>query len=282
MEGIFVTVWILLAAALWFVRTTHAQIPGVLGEASEVTAQNVFQSVNSARAKEGSHQLIWNDSLAQAAQAKANDMIARNYWSHVTPDGKQPWSFIDATGYNYKLAGENLARNFSNTPNLVEAWLASPTHRANLLHNAYQETGIAAVKGNMDGRETILVVQMFAATGGGAQTGAVELAPLPGEVSDQAPNIRRWLAPEESVIPAPQILGRAVQIDQVTLYRTGMVFILGVAVGLLVLDSFHPRHRAKHPKHRHPLLHPSKHVVHIALLMATLLTVGLAEVGALL
>lgn len=61
-------------------------------------------------------------------------MFTQNYWAHVAPDGTQPWSFISAVGYAYQSAGENLGRDFYTEESLVQAWLDSPTHKANLLN----------------------------------------------------------------------------------------------------------------------------------------------------
>jgi len=69
-----------------------------------------------------------NATLAQAAQAKAADMLNNNYWAHVSPDGTQPWSFFVNAGYSYRYAGENLARDFTNPASAVDAWMASPTN----------------------------------------------------------------------------------------------------------------------------------------------------------
>src|SRR6185369_9999820 len=84
-----------------------------------------------------------NDQLAAAAQAKANDMARRGYWSHVTPDGKQPWSFVEASGYQYEAAGENLAYGFGSSDEVMTAWMHSPEHRANILNSVYQDVGFA-------------------------------------------------------------------------------------------------------------------------------------------
>jgi len=88
-------------------------------------------------------------------------MFAKDYWAHNAPDGTKPWSFILAAGYNYLHAGENLARDFTNPQAVVDAWMASPTHRDNIMNAHYQDIGIAVVDGQLGGVETTLVVQMF-------------------------------------------------------------------------------------------------------------------------
>src|SRR5882757_4641638 len=78
----------------------------VLGYATDMSVQSLLDDTNTQRAGNGEGALGLNAQLDQAAQAKANDMATRDYWSHNTPDGQTPWSFITATGYNYAAAGE--------------------------------------------------------------------------------------------------------------------------------------------------------------------------------
>ncbi|MDB5204510.1 MAG: hypothetical protein JWP09_538 [Candidatus Taylorbacteria bacterium] len=102
-----------------------------------------------------------NDTLAKAAQIKANDMAARGYFSHYTPEGLPPWTFISQAGYQYSHAGENLAVNFVDSKDVVDAWVASPTHYANLIKDEYKEIGIATAEGNYQGKKTIFIVEFF-------------------------------------------------------------------------------------------------------------------------
>jgi len=133
----------------------------VLGYASTITPKQVIKLTNEQRVDLGLKPLVFNQSLSEAALAKGQDMFADQYWSHVAPDGLDPWYFIKQAGYRYRLAGENLARDFSNTESMMSAWMASPTHRANIVNSRYDEIGIAVIDGNLDGYETTLVVQMF-------------------------------------------------------------------------------------------------------------------------
>ncbi|MBD3279449.1 MAG: hypothetical protein GF390_01930 [Candidatus Pacebacteria bacterium] len=151
--GFFALVKILAYSPL---STTH-----ILGFASNITAEQVVNLTNQERQELGLSELVLNPQLTQAALAKAQHMFNNQYWSHVAPDGRQPWDFIKDNGYVYKVAGENLARDFSTTPAMIEAWMASPTHRANIVNPKYQEIGIAVVDGELEGFETTLVVQLF-------------------------------------------------------------------------------------------------------------------------
>lgn len=147
----------LLKAIRFFPGIEHS----ILGYASNITPEDVIIQTNKERTTNGMGGLILNEELSQAALAKGQDMFADQYWSHTAPDGTEPWYFIEKSGYSYKVAGENLARDFMNTSDMMQAWLASPTHRANLLNPRFQEIGIAVIDGRLNGFETTLVVQMF-------------------------------------------------------------------------------------------------------------------------
>lgn len=137
--------------------------PQILGEVT-FSAEQIVALTNAKRSQNGLSELSSNPLLAQAAGAKASDMFANDYWAHNSPGGKTPWSFINGAGYRYIYAGENLARDFSDPGAVVEAWMNSPTHRANLLDKNFREIGVAVAGGKLGGREGILVVQMFGAS----------------------------------------------------------------------------------------------------------------------
>lgn len=163
----FIGLVLLSAVLLRAWQATPQNLSSVLGFSSTITASQVVEQTNQKRATQGLEPLTVNSSLNQAALAKAQDMMSDQYWAHVAPDGTQPWFFISQAGYTYTVAGENLARDFSDTPSMVAAWMASPTHKANILHPRYKEIGIAVVDGELLGYETTLVVQMFGSQAGG-------------------------------------------------------------------------------------------------------------------
>lgn len=136
----------------------------VLGYATDISASSLLAYTNTIRTAHHEPPLSINAQLDQAAQAKADDMAARNYWSHNTPDGKTPWSFIMASGYTYQTAGENLAYGFTTASSVITGWLDSPEHRANLLGDAYRDVGFGVVdipNYQHDGPQT-LVVALYA------------------------------------------------------------------------------------------------------------------------
>lgn len=115
----------------------------VLGYSTNISSQILLAETNGERLSHSASALNLNAQLTAAAQDKANDMAKRNYWSHVTPDGKQPWSFVETNGYQYQAAGENLAYGFGSSDQVMTAWMHSPEHRANVLNPNYQDVGFA-------------------------------------------------------------------------------------------------------------------------------------------
>lgn len=154
------------------VNITIGVLPGVLGYASQIDPAKVIEMTNSQRLGAGLETVKSNPELTQAALAKAADMFAHNYWAHVSPQGIEPWAFVSNAGYSYQHAGENLARDFSNPKDIVTAWMASPTHKKNLLDPRYKDIGVAVMDGYINGVETTIVVQMF----GTPQTSVARIA----------------------------------------------------------------------------------------------------------
>jgi uncharacterized protein YkwD len=106
--------------------------------------------------------LAVNAELTVAAQAKVDDMIKRQYFEHVSPTGEGPSHLAKEANYEYLVIGENLALgNFENEKALVQAWMDSPGHRANILHNRFTEIGVAVGKGTFEGKTTWFAVQEF-------------------------------------------------------------------------------------------------------------------------
>lgn len=161
--GIFLTVQ--SGLQLW--KMSAVTLPGglVLGYASSITPSQVIGDTNGQREAAGLAPLTANDQLTAAALAKANYMFAHDFWAHVAPDGTTPWVFIHNAGYTYTVAGENLARDFSDEPSMMSAWMNSPTHRENIMNPKFHDIGIAVVDGKLQGVETTLVVQMFGSRG---------------------------------------------------------------------------------------------------------------------
>ena len=131
------------------------------GFLSQEIINRVYALTNQSRLENGVETLALNPSLVEAAEFKAQDMVAKGYFSHYTPEGNPPWYFIDRNKYPYTIAGENLAMNFTNANTVHNAFLASPSHRKNILDERFTEVGFAVAHGNINGVETQVLVEFF-------------------------------------------------------------------------------------------------------------------------
>lgn len=147
-----------LSCGVFIIKNTK---PAVLGISYTITERELLNETNKQRAANGVEPLSLNTNLSQAAAQKADFMFEKDYWAHFAPDGTTPWSFIKSANYEYLYAGENLAKGFTNSSDVVSAWMNSPTHRENLLSAKYKDIGFGIREGRLTGEETVLVVQMF-------------------------------------------------------------------------------------------------------------------------
>jgi len=128
-------------SSLFFIIPAHAvTIP--------VDANMLLRVINQQRQSNNLPPFRMNATLNIAATSRLTDMQSRNYFGHTSPDGMQPWDFIEQAGYRYKSSGENLAKDYLTADDMVNAWLTSDTHRTNLLSNVFTEIGIASEKIN--------------------------------------------------------------------------------------------------------------------------------------
>jgi uncharacterized protein YkwD len=152
----------LLIVGLGLIVNTMWSHGSVLSAQSDFSTASLLNDTNQQRSADHEAGLTLNQQLTSAAQAKANDMAARDYWAHNSPDGQTPWSFITAAGYHYQVAGENLAYGFTNAADVMAGWMNSPTHRANVLGSNYKDVGFGvAQSSNYQGKgpETIVVAE---------------------------------------------------------------------------------------------------------------------------
>ncbi len=127
----------------------------------QINASVLTSLTNQVRTQHGLNTLRVNPFLVQAASRKVDDMFAKQYFAHISPQGLTGWYFMKTVGYSYVSAGENLANGFITNQVLFNAWMASPTHRANILNSRFQEIGIATKTGNFQGQTTALTVQFL-------------------------------------------------------------------------------------------------------------------------
>lgn len=230
----------------------HPETRGVLAYATNVSPAGLLTATNTQRANNGAPSLSANALLTSAAQAKANDMVARNYWAHVTPDGKQPWWFITNAGYSYISAGENLAYGFMTSGDTVTGWMNSPTHRENLLSKNFTEAGFGIANSenfNSSGQQTVVVAMYGSPQVAAASTtkpvsqAPAKSAPAPKPATPSTPVVVETLpaSPEEETITTATqeeqkpIAAEPTTISRVQLLGNGKALWSATAVTLVVL-----------------------------------------------
>lgn len=116
--------------------------------AATVSVQNqVISLVNVQRAKAGCRALVLDARLSRAAQAHSIDMAKRRYFSHTSPDGRTFAQRIRAQGYTGSMIGENIAAGQPTPKAVMDAWMRSPGHKANILNCRYTAIGVGAAVG---------------------------------------------------------------------------------------------------------------------------------------
>ena len=128
----------------------------------QLTIEGIIAATNQQREIAGLSQLKTSDILNKAAANKAQDMLDKQYFDHVSPSGLGASDIVKAVGYKFLAVGENLALgDYTDDKDLVKAWMDSPGHRANILSKNFTEIGIGIIYGNYDGHTTWLAVQEF-------------------------------------------------------------------------------------------------------------------------
>lgn len=142
-----------------FLATTNSDV--VLAVDLRITPAEIIDLTNQSRKENKLLNLVANEKLAGAAEAKADDMFKFQYFDHNSPSGVTPWNWIKAFGYDYRYAGENLAIDFVTAEGAHKALMASDSHRKNILNPNYTEIGVAARKGIFEKNESIIIVMEF-------------------------------------------------------------------------------------------------------------------------
>ncbi len=164
---------------------------------------------NGDRAASDLSQLTVNPVLVKAAQAKANDMVAKGYFAHISPEGVDPWHWFKQAGYSFDYAGENLAVDFSDSGDVNTAWMNSPKHRENILDPHFTQIGIATAVGTYQGKTVTFVVQEFgtpAGTVAGESTRQQQIASSVAPANPIEPAIAT-VAKKTPAQVAPKVLG---------------------------------------------------------------------------
>ena len=256
-SGIFFFIGVLLTGNL-FVRLLDATPYHILGFTSSITINEVVSATNSERTRAGLPTLVYSEKLADAARRKAANMIEEDYWAHNSPSGKNPWVWFKSAGYSYLYAGENLAKDFGSTDRMLSAWMASPTHRDNIVNAKYKEIGIAVVPGTLQGKDTMLVVQLFGTPANGtvaaadtsstvavkevapANTPAPTIVPATTITDNPVPEVQS-ATPEsvEAVVAEVQVQPKLNEftLKKIMSLATTLLFILVLVIDLILAES---------------------------------------------
>ncbi len=257
-SGIFFFIGMLLTGNL-FLRLLDATPYHILGFTSSITINEVVSATNSERTRAGLPTLVYSEKLADAARRKAANMIEEDYWAHNSPSGKTPWVWFKSAGYGYLYAGENLAKDFGSTDRMLAAWMASPTHRDNIVNAKYKEIGIAVVPGTLQGKDTMLVVQLFGSPANGtvaaadtsnstvatkevkpAATPAPTIVPTVSIVDNPVPEVQS-ATPEsvEAVVAEVQVQPKLNEftLKKIMSLATTLLFILVLVIDLILAES---------------------------------------------
>ena len=118
------------------------QVLSVPTKADATTEAKVVQLVNAERAKAGLKPLASNWELARVAKIKAQDMTDKKYFSHTSPTYGDPFTMMKNFGIKYTAAGENIAQGQKTPQEVMNAWMNSSGHRANIMSSTYNQIGV--------------------------------------------------------------------------------------------------------------------------------------------
>lgn len=221
---------ILLFLGQFFLNFVKFNFPTVLGLKIDISSQELLSHTNQKRQAQGLSPLILSEDLSKAAYLKAADMFKKDYWAHTSPDGVTPWYYFKTVRYNYEYAGENLARGFTTSESIVNAWMTSQSHRENMLSTNYEEVGFAIVQGKLSGEETTLVVEMF----GGKNKQQLVAKKSGTQKISSAYNISQEQTP--SFVSGASSLAFNAFIDSSMLFKNISFWIIALFIIVLLLD----------------------------------------------
>jgi len=156
---------------------------------SAINSEALVSLINEQRVAQKLAPLAVNPKLNEAANLKAQDMLEKGYFDHVSPSGVSPWHWFSEAGYTFVRAGENLAMHLTDTKGVFDAWMASPSHRANMMSPYFKDIGVAVAVGTMDGDPATVSVLEFGTpkTSTGQAPASQETAKTPEKVGQSSP-----------------------------------------------------------------------------------------------
>jgi len=239
MKKAIYTIAILLVIAKIILVSVIFLYPRVaVGENTEINTQHLINLTNQYRQEQGLNELTINPRLTQAAVNKATDMLTRQYFNHTSPDGQRFSFWIKEVDYQYFHVGENLAIDFENGEEIFNAWLASPSHRDNIVKSQYQEIGIAVLEGKYKNHATVVVVQLF----GTRVLGATEVT---NNATNSNPVANYFYDPD-----AWQDLASLRALEKMNAW-TSYLLIVFLAIALII---YRPHHKKIHKSIKQPII----------------------------
>jgi len=209
-------------------------LPGAVTQASVITPQNIVMLTNVTRHDTHIPELLENTTLDQAAQQKADDMVANNYFGHESPSGQTAMDLILASGYPARIAAENLAVRYTEAEDVEAGWLLSPTHRENIVNPEYTDIGVGVSKGPYKGTPAMFVVQLF---GRPLDTSSVSTTTIASStvaaVVVNAPQTPTW---KQQIASALQNMSETA--DAIVILFVASILLLTLSI------KFHERHLA--------------------------------------
>lgn len=206
-----------------------------VAQASEITPKKVVELVNQDRASQNLTFLHVNDMLTRAAQAKADDMAKHAYFAHTSPSGVTPWFWIQRYGYDYRVAGENLAIRFTDAEDQEQAWMTSVKHRENILNPQYGDIGVAVKHTIQNGQEVSIVVQMFGSLSGVASPFAKDQGKTEMMQEDASnaliPSVNGTHNRTEEVLKFPEQSTTYFEPSSMRMHRFGFTVVLAIMSG---------------------------------------------------
>ena len=144
----------------WRINPPEYFIP--IDETLPIHSSTIIELTNKEREKENLPPLKESNPLSYLAYLRAKVILDNDDFTHaLETDNPTMTDLAKKIGYRYTFLAENLAKDFNKPENIITRWITSEKHKENILSNKYKETGVAVVKGELEGKETIVVVQIF-------------------------------------------------------------------------------------------------------------------------
>lgn len=134
-----------LPAAALVAAIGACEVGGSLAPEISADIEEFVALLNDHRGSVGCGALAWNSGVAEVAQAHSQDMISRGFFDHRNPDGASPFDRLGAAQIQYSRAAENIAYGYGSARAVLDGWIGSPGHKANLENCALTQHGVGLV-----------------------------------------------------------------------------------------------------------------------------------------